>query len=130
MLLARCIRVCATVQPCVPRRFLALYAASLPAETAARVWDALFHEGPKVLLLVVLLAARPRAVGVLWFIHGRLRRARRCCSESRWRCSWRRSARCWHVTTRVRDCVVLLLLAGGGDVMLLRVHRMCICGAA
>jgi len=34
--------------------FLCLYSTSLPAETAARVWDALFSEGPKVLYRVGL----------------------------------------------------------------------------
>ena len=34
-------------------RYLSLFANSLPSETAARVWDALLHEGPKV----------PRATG-------------------------------------------------------------------
>ena len=34
--------------------FLCLFCTSLPAETAARVWDALLHEGPKVLYRVAL----------------------------------------------------------------------------
>lgn len=32
----------------IMRRYLSLFASSLPSETTARVWDALFHEGPKV----------------------------------------------------------------------------------
>lgn len=34
--------------------FLCLYCTSLPAETAIRIWDALLHEGPKVLFRVAL----------------------------------------------------------------------------
>lgn len=34
--------------------FLSLFASSLPAETAARMWDALLFEGPKVLFRVAL----------------------------------------------------------------------------
>jgi len=34
--------------------FLCLYSTSLPSETVARVWDALLHEGPKVLFRVAL----------------------------------------------------------------------------
>jgi hypothetical protein len=34
--------------------FLVLFATSLPSETAARVWDCLFLEGPKVLFRVAL----------------------------------------------------------------------------
>ncbi|GBF96307.1 hypothetical protein Rsub_09102 [Raphidocelis subcapitata] len=34
--------------------FLSLFAASLPSETAARVWDALLLEGPKILFRVAL----------------------------------------------------------------------------
>ena len=29
--------------------FLCLFAAAMPSETVARVWDALFNEGPKIL---------------------------------------------------------------------------------
>lgn len=35
-------------------RFLCLYCTSLPAESAARVWDALFNEGAKILHRVAL----------------------------------------------------------------------------
>lgn len=35
-------------------RFLCLFCTSLPSETAARVLDALFNEGPKILFRVAL----------------------------------------------------------------------------
>lgn len=38
--------------------FLCLFATSLPSESAARVWDALFNEGPKVLYRVSLALLR------------------------------------------------------------------------
>ena len=34
--------------------YLCLFSTSLPAETVARVWDALFNEGPKILYRVAL----------------------------------------------------------------------------
>ena len=35
-------------------RYLCLFSTSLPAETVARGWDALFNEGPKILYRVAL----------------------------------------------------------------------------
>lgn len=35
-------------------RYLCLFATSVPSETVARIWDALFNEGPKILFRVAL----------------------------------------------------------------------------
>lgn len=43
-----------TCDHCALCRYLGLYCNSLPAETTARVWDALFNEGPKILFRVAL----------------------------------------------------------------------------
>ncbi|MEW5309256.1 MAG: hypothetical protein WDW38_001154 [Sanguina aurantia] len=38
--------------------YLCLFCTSLPSETVARVWDALFHEGPKIIYRVSLAVLR------------------------------------------------------------------------
>ena len=50
--------------------FLCLFCTSLPAETAARVWDALLHEGTKVCLVGPL--ASPLSMGACLQAVGRL----------------------------------------------------------
>ena len=64
--------------------FLCLFATSLPAASAARVWDALLHEGPKVLFRVALAQLRLHE-GVLLAQDNPgdlLRAARRCAAQA------------------------------------------------
>lgn len=45
--------------------YLTLFAASMPAETVARVWDGLFNEGPKVVFRTALALLKSQEAALL-----------------------------------------------------------------
>lgn len=45
--------------------FLCLFCTTTPSETAARIWDALFHEGPKILYRVSLALLHMNKAGLM-----------------------------------------------------------------
>lgn len=45
--------------------YLTLFAACMPAETVVRMWDALFHEGPKVLFRTALALLKMQEAALL-----------------------------------------------------------------